>query len=293
MIRITGSVLALALVTMVATSGCTSSRSAAAPPELAEAQSAYAKAANGAAAQVNTAGLFEARKALDTAEQRVQREPGAPETRDMAYIALRKSQRAEAEAQAALAEGEAQEAAVTIGQLKGEQTAGREENAELRAKGEAQKPSLQDEKDAERARGLRAKTALESDGVTKVKQDERGMVINLAGEELFASNQADLTPTAQERLQHIVRTLKQMSGHPIVVQGFTDNTGPNERNLELSKQRAESVRDYLVSQGVEANRVRAEGRGNTLPVAGNDTVEGRALNRRVEIIVEEGLSQPR
>lgn len=290
MIRITASVLALALATTV---GCTSSKGAAPPPELAEAQAAYAKAANGAAAQVNTAGLFEARKALDTAEQRQQREPGAAETRDMAYIALRKSQRAEAEAQAALAEGEVQQAAVTIGQLQGEQKAGREENAELRAKSEAQQPNLQDEKDAERARGLRAKTALESDGIIKVKQDERGMVINLAGAELFASNQSTLTPTAQDHLQRIARTLRQMPGHPIVVQGFTDNTGADERNLELSKARAESVRDYLVSQGVEANRVRAEGRGNTLPVAGNDTPEGRALNRRVEIVVEEGVSQPR
>ncbi|AKU94000.1 Outer membrane protein A precursor [Labilithrix luteola] len=290
MIRFTGSVITLALVTAV---GCASSKAVAPPPELAEAKAAYAQAANGAAAQVNTAGLFEARKALDTAEQRQQQEPGAPETRDMAYIALRKSQRAEVEAQAAIAEREAQQAAVTIQQLQGERTAGNEASAELRAKSEAQQPNLQEEKDAERARGLRAKTALDNLGIASVKQDERGMVINLAGADLFAMNQSSLSSAAQDRLKPVARTLSQMPGHPIVVEGFTDNTGTDERNLELSKARAESVREYLVSQGVEANRIRAEGRGNTSPVAGNDTPEGRALNRRVEIIVQEGASQPR
>ncbi|HQY61134.1 MAG TPA: OmpA family protein, partial [Polyangiaceae bacterium] len=72
----------------------------------------------------------------------------------------------------------------------------------------------------------------------------------------------------------------------IQVEGHTDNQGQASRNDELSKQRAESVATYLKSRGIAADRVSAVGRGSSKPVADNTSVEGRALNRRVEIVVE-------
>lgn len=71
----------------------------------------------------------------------------------------------------------------------------------------------------------------------------------------------------------------------IVVTGFTDNSGNDAINVPLSADRAKSVADFLVSQGVAADHITSTGMGSANPIASNDTVEGRALNRRVEITV--------
>ena len=72
----------------------------------------------------------------------------------------------------------------------------------------------------------------------------------------------------------------------VSVEGFTDSRGADDMNLKLSQDRANAVKDYLVSQGVKPEKVRAMGRGEANPVASNDTPEGRANNRRVEIVVQ-------
>jgi outer membrane protein OmpA-like peptidoglycan-associated protein len=69
------------------------------------------------------------------------------------------------------------------------------------------------------------------------------------------------------------------------VEGYTDSTGTETFNLKLSQQRADTVRDYLVSQGLAAGAIRAKGLGQDMPVASNDTAAGRQANRRVEMIV--------
>jgi len=73
-----------------------------------------------------------------------------------------------------------------------------------------------------------------------------------------------------------------------LVEGHTDSRGSAEMNQDLSAQRATSVRDYLISQGVSPDRIKAVGRGLNEPVANNDTAEGRANNRRVEVVVQQG-----
>jgi len=122
--------------------------------------------------------------------------------------------------------------------------------------------------------------------VANVTEEARGTVITLSGSVLFASGQATLLPIAQERLDQVARMLLDNPGRSIRIEGHTDSRGSAARNQELSRLRAESVRQYLISRSVPADLVRAEGIGSARPVADNRTAEGRANNRRVEIIVE-------
>src|SRR5690606_39012285 len=107
-------------------------------------------------------------------------------------------------------------------------------------------------------------------------------------EVLFESAQTDLLPTARSRLDEVARVLRQHPGRSIVVEGHTDSQGSDAYNLELSQARAATVRAFLVNRGIPAENIRAVGRGETEPVADNRTPEGRANNRRVEIIVDQG-----
>jgi len=87
------------------------------------------------------------------------------------------------------------------------------------------------------------------------------------------------------RLDQIAQALKDKD-QPIVVHGYTDSVGTPEHNKMLSQSRAQSVRDYLVSKGIPKDLIEARGDGPDSPVADNTSIEGRAQNRRVEIVVE-------
>lgn len=119
----------------------------------------------------------------------------------------------------------------------------------------------------------------------KVKEDEKQIVITLTGEVLFKLDESDLRPAAKARLDQVVEVLLTDRDRAVTVEGHTDSQGKPGYNQELSLKRAQSVRTYLLSQGISADRVQAIGKGETEPVASNDTPEGRALNRRVEIII--------
>jgi outer membrane protein OmpA-like peptidoglycan-associated protein len=123
--------------------------------------------------------------------------------------------------------------------------------------------------------------------IAAVKQESRGMVITLSGAVLFTSGQSALLPGAMAKLSEVADALvKNNPDSKIVVEGHTDSQGRPQDNEELSLARAQSVRDYLVSHGIAADRITAQGLGSTRPVATNKTAEGRADNRRVEIIVQ-------
>jgi outer membrane protein OmpA-like peptidoglycan-associated protein len=94
-----------------------------------------------------------------------------------------------------------------------------------------------------------------------------------------------LLPGAREKLAKVAGILISYPGLNIAVGGYTDNVGGDAMNQTLSENRASSVRDYLVLQGVSGNSVSAEGFGNSLPVASNDNSSGRQQNRRVELVV--------
>lgn len=99
----------------------------------------------------------------------------------------------------------------------------------------------------------------------------------------FETGSAVLKPGASTRLDQVVETLRSRPREQVVIRGFTDNVGDEDYNLRLSQQRAEAVRAYLASRGIPADRVLAQGLGENLPIASNNTPTGRAQNRRVEV----------
>ena len=122
--------------------------------------------------------------------------------------------------------------------------------------------------------------------IAKVKEESRGMVITLSGAVLFATGRSELLPIAQDKLSEVAKALKDQGYQSILVEGHTDAQGSADKNQVLSLQRADSVRTYLVSQGIPSDKIRSAGLGPSRPVAENNTAEGRANNRRVEIVVE-------
>jgi outer membrane protein OmpA-like peptidoglycan-associated protein len=106
-----------------------------------------------------------------------------------------------------------------------------------------------------------------------------------AGDVLFAFNQSELTPAAQSKLDSLMPKLQSADVVSIKVVGHTDSVGSDTYNQALSERRASSVAAYLLSQGVAPNKLTSEGKGQSQPVADNETEEGRAKNRRVELHV--------
>jgi outer membrane protein OmpA-like peptidoglycan-associated protein len=155
---------------------------------------------------------------------------------------------------------------------------------------------LASERDAREQAEATARAALASlEQIAQVKEEARETIITLSGSVLFETDKSELLPIARERLSAVAEALKQQGeGNRFVVEGHTDSRGADQYNLTLSQQRADAVRAFLVSQGMEASQIQAVGRGEQEPVAENETPEGRANNRRVEIIVQrpEGQAQP-
>src|ERR1700674_4243564 len=120
----------------------------------------------------------------------------------------------------------------------------------------------------------------------EAKKTDRGMVITL-GDVLFDTNQAQLKSGAMRNVQKLADFFKQYPQRKVMIEGFTDSTGSGSRNKELSEKRADSVRTALLGMGISTDRITSRGYGESYPVASNDTVAGRQLNRRVEIIVSD------
>jgi peptidoglycan-binding protein ArfA len=101
----------------------------------------------------------------------------------------------------------------------------------------------------------------------------------------FSTDGFVLAPASQQLLSQVADKLKSCAGAQVVVTGYTDNSGNDAINVPLSSNRAKAVADYLVSQGLAADHVTSSGAGSAKPIASNDTPEGKAQNRRVEITV--------
>jgi outer membrane protein OmpA-like peptidoglycan-associated protein len=117
-----------------------------------------------------------------------------------------------------------------------------------------------------------------------VEDKDRGLVISIGGETLFKTNSAKFGPSANQELTALSVYL-QLDPRATVVEGHTDNTGKPAYNMKLSQERAKDVMDYLVAQGVSADRITSVGFGETRPIADNKTKAGRALNRRVDVVM--------
>lgn len=101
----------------------------------------------------------------------------------------------------------------------------------------------------------------------------------------FDFDKANIRPDARPVLDEAIRILKEEGGIAVISAGHTDSIGSDQYNMRLSLRRANAVRDYLIAGGISASRIRAEGFGESQPVASNETAEGRAQNRRVELRV--------
>jgi outer membrane protein OmpA-like peptidoglycan-associated protein len=131
---------------------------------------------------------------------------------------------------------------------------------------------------------LRARLSEQLNSILQTRDTARGLIVSMS-DVLFDTGQYSLKPGAREKLAKVAGILLAYPGLNIAVGGYTDNVGGDEMNQRLSENRASSVRDYLVQEGVTMNSVSARGFGNTLPVASNDSSAGRQQNRRVELLV--------
>jgi outer membrane protein OmpA-like peptidoglycan-associated protein len=264
------------------------------PKALLDARADFIRTREGLASQLDPTDVHEADLALQRAEDAWRKDPDNPSSTDLAIVADRRAliARAAAEviqarqdtaaAQAQLDANHAAQLRSAQNQLGATQQALGQTEMQLQtqqASAAAQQRKLQElEATLKDARETIAKIA-------SVKDDDRGMVITLQGEVLFKTGKFDLKPAAMAKLDQIAEALKGKE-QPVTVYGYTDNVGSPDNNMSLSRSRATAVRDYLVSKGLPQDLVTAVGKGQDDPVADNSSVEGRAQNRRVELVVQ-------
>lgn len=274
-INLTTSLGALSLLTAM---GCAHTP----PKELLDARAAYKQASSSVAQQETPAQLHTAENSLKLAEQTFTDEGDSDRTRDRSYVAMRKAQLAEVQGRVSQNEKRLEDLEKNMSQAQAA------ELAKLRGDFKTQQSQLATAEAARKEAERRAEqAAADLARIASVKQESRGMVITLSGEVLFTSGKSELLPAAQAKLTEVANALTQQNPDAtIVVEGHTDAQGSQTFNLDLSTRRAQAVRDYLASHGVASDRIRAEGLGFSRPIADNKTAEGRANNRRVEIVVQ-------
>jgi outer membrane protein OmpA-like peptidoglycan-associated protein len=139
---------------------------------------------------------------------------------------------------------------------------------------------------------MRTKLSEQLNSILQTRDSARGLIVSMS-DVVFDSGKYSLKPGAREKLAKVAGILLAYPGLNIAVGGYTDNVGGDAMNQKLSENRAGSVRDYLVQEGVSTNAVTAQGYGNSLPVASNNNAAGRQQNRRVELLVSgEAIGHP-
>ena len=139
---------------------------------------------------------------------------------------------------------------------------------------------------------IRTRLSAQLNSILQTRDSARGLIVSMS-DVLFDTGKFSLKPGAREKLAKVAGILLAYPGLNIEVGGYTDNVGGDAMNQTLSENRAGSVRDYLVQQGVSTSSVSSRGFGNTLPVASNENSAGRQQNRRVELLVSgEAIGNP-
>lgn len=258
------------------------------PKELVDARAAYQAASQGPAAELAPAQLDTAKQSLAKAEKSFEEEGDDPITKDLAYVSQRKTEIAVADAGREAADRQRTQAdkAFREGQLEALAT-GKSAMTKTKAELEAEKKARADAEKRSAEAEKKAAAALASlQEIAKVKEESRGVVITLSGSVLFATGKSSLLPIAKQKIDDVAKALKDQGYKSLLVEGHTDSQGSATKNDELSQARADSVRSQLISNGIPSDKIRAQGLGSSRPVADNNTSEGRANNRRVEIVVE-------
>jgi OmpA-OmpF porin, OOP family len=275
--------------------------------QLAKAQTAYRQAQSDpnvqAYAQLQ---LADAQKAVQAAEQA----PNPEDMQQLAYVAEKKAQTAsvigairkteqdtqlmgketqdillqkrDRELKAARADADQARAAAEARARDAEAKAREAEQARAQAdQARLQADSARAQADAEQAKNA---ALLKELSELKGQQTNRGLVLTV-GDVLFATGKADVAAGGMRSIDKLAEWLKKNPTRNLLIEGNTDNTGPEDFNLRLSQQRADAVKDQLVSRGVSADRITTKGYGPKYPVVSNDSAAGRQQNRRVEVVI--------
>jgi outer membrane protein OmpA-like peptidoglycan-associated protein len=310
--------LMLACGCLMAASGC---GAAVSPAELKEARAVFQNAAAGPAGEVAPHELASARDALVKAEAAWEEDAADWRVRDLGYAAQREAEIATAEASITMSEENRAQAQRRLDSAFAQMRQRRRERMEalphqVEAKVEAArheaaalvqavrqmnrekftvekwaKLTVEEKLAAERAARIAAEAEVDAQAalarlsdIARLHEEEQGTVATISSDVLFAFNEATLLPDALTKLMPLVDALKD-TGREAVIEGHTDWIGTEDYNRRLSFRRAAAVRDFLVQHGIPAARLQVLGIGIANPVGDNHTEEGRALNRRVDIII--------
>jgi outer membrane protein OmpA-like peptidoglycan-associated protein len=241
--------------------------------------------------------LAAAEAAVRTAEQA---QPDKELAAHRVYLANRQVDTARADAQTRFEEDQrvtlsAQRESARLNARTREADAAKAQAVAAQAEGAAQKSQADsaraEAQTANTAAGVAALSSAQRDAdyqrqieALQAKVTDRGLVLTL-GDVLFSTGNADLKSGSSGNLNKLVAFLGKYPDRTAAIEGYTDSVGSEEYNQRLSERRADSVRSYLIGQGVDSARLSTSGKGERSPVAGNDTSEGRQQNRRVEVII--------
>lgn len=247
--------------------------------------------------------LREATDALARADRVWTDDRDESETAHLAYIARQRAEVATYAARARQTDASLQQAGAEADRIRLQARTQEADQARLRAEAQArnaqlaQQQALSAEQRAARqqaqANAALAQASLAQDRVRELEaqlrdmeaqQTERGLLVTL-GDVLFAFNRAELSAQAAPRLDRLAGFLRQFPDRKVLIEGYTDSVGADSYNQSLSERRATAVHDALVQRGVDSSRISARGYGKAHPVADNASPEGRAMNRRVEIVI--------
>jgi outer membrane protein OmpA-like peptidoglycan-associated protein len=231
-------------------------------------------------------------KKSDRKEQITYAREAVQAAEDSRIITIRKKQEQDKE-QALQAQTDAQQAAAAAQQAANQQALERAQadaqaaQAQARA-AEAQSAQRQAEQSAQQAtqqtEQMRERLKDQLNQVLATRETARGLIVNMS-DVLFDTGQYTLKPGAREKLAKVSGILLAYPALQLQVEGYTDNVGSEDFNQTLSEKRADAVRDYLTSQGVSMTNISAAGYGMNDPIADNSTSQGRAENRRVQLVV--------
>jgi outer membrane protein OmpA-like peptidoglycan-associated protein len=245
-------------------------------------QKTVAQNARDAAQNAEDARLITIRKMQD---EESANEKAAADQRDAeAKADTERAQRAKAEAEQAAAQSD-----LAKRQAEAEaERASQEKAAALARQQEAQEQLALARQSAEQAEQeklqLREQLRQQLNVILETRETARGLIINMS-DVLFDTGKYSLKPGAREKLAKVSGIILAHPGLNLEIEGHTDSIGSDEYNQHLSEQRADSVRDYLVAQGISGGTISALGLGKTAPVTTNSTAVGRQQNRRVELVV--------
>ena len=196
--------------------------------------------------------------------------------------ATAQSQAAAAQSQAAQSQAEAERARAEAERAAADKA--RADADRARAEADAAAARAEASKSAQSVNEIREKLRLQLNSVLATSESARGLIVNMS-DVLFDTAKYTLKPNTQISLAKVAGILQAYPGLKLQVEGYTDSVGGDDYNQKLSENRAAAVRDFLVAQGVPSDNITAAGYGKTHPVADNSTADGRAKNRRVQLVV--------